>query len=139
MTPLQLERYQFRQMQKMTKTRERDTLAKLASFTQKLRKTEEDVEMGDDEWMKNTLKFHIDSDKAYALNKAVQMHEQSTELSKFMQSREGQVVTNIQSSTTEGSHLLNEEKGENEIEDIIDIQMMVDHALRVPNTENEDK
>ena len=52
----------------MTKNRENETLAKLNDFTSKLKSKE--VRTDDANWMNNKLKFHIDSAKAYDVNRA---------------------------------------------------------------------
>ena len=57
----------------MTKNRENETLAKLNDFTSKLKSKE--VRTDDANWMNNKLKFHIDSAKAYDVNRAANQAE----------------------------------------------------------------
>lgn len=53
---------------KMTKNRENETLAKLNEFSSKLRS--KDIKQDEANWMNNKLTFHIDSQRAYDVNKA---------------------------------------------------------------------
>jgi hypothetical protein len=52
----------------MTRHRENETLAKLSDFTSKIRS--KTVKGDDANWMNNKLTFHIDSQRAYDVNKA---------------------------------------------------------------------
>ena len=52
----------------MTKGRENETLSRLREFSQKLKS--KDVKEDDDNWMNNSLRFHIDSQRAYDVNRA---------------------------------------------------------------------
>jgi hypothetical protein len=52
----------------MTKGRENETLARLKEFSSKIKSRE--VKGDKDNWMNNQLRFHIDSQKAYEVNKA---------------------------------------------------------------------
>jgi hypothetical protein len=60
----------------MTRGRENETLARLREFQNKVKriqsfkKTEEDDSSEDDHWMSNTLRFHVDSQRAFDVNKA---------------------------------------------------------------------
>ena len=58
---------------KMTKNRENETLAKLGDFKSKLRS--KDVKHDEENWMNNKLRFHIDSQRAYDVNKAASYQE----------------------------------------------------------------
>eukprot|EP00347_Sterkiella_histriomuscorum_P018523 403345186 len=70
---LQLQREKYLRSQKMTKNRENETLSKLNEFASKLRSKE--VKTDEQNWMNNKLKFHIDSQKAYDVNRAVSYAE----------------------------------------------------------------
>ncbi len=54
----------------MTKGRENETLARLKDFQSKIKSKE--VLHDEENWMNNKLKFHIDSQRAYDVNKALQ-------------------------------------------------------------------
>ena len=51
----------------MTKNRENETLARMNDFQSKLRSKE--VRQDEESWMNNKLRFHIDSARAYDVNK----------------------------------------------------------------------
>ena len=51
----------------MTKSRENETLSRLNDFQSKIRSKE--VKTDEENWMNNKLKFHIDSARAYDVNK----------------------------------------------------------------------
>lgn len=54
----------------MTRGRENETLARLKDFTQKLKSNT--VKDDEENWMNNSLKFHVDSQRAYDVNKQYQ-------------------------------------------------------------------
>lgn len=54
----------------MTKGRENETLARLKDFQSKIKS--KTVKEDDENWMNNSLKFHIDSQRAYDVNKAAE-------------------------------------------------------------------
>ena len=53
---------------KMTKNRENETLSKLNDFKSKLNSHQ--VKQDEDNWMNNQLRFHVDSQRAFDVNKA---------------------------------------------------------------------
>jgi len=63
-----LQRQKFLNQTKLTKGRENETLSRLRDFSQKLKS--KDVKQDDENWMNNSLRFHIDSQRAYDVNKA---------------------------------------------------------------------
>ena len=52
----------------MTKGRENETLSRLRDFSSKLKS--KDLKEDDENWMNNSLRFHIDSQRAYDVNRA---------------------------------------------------------------------
>jgi hypothetical protein len=81
LTPLEIERAKYRVGKRMDKSREKDTLAKLEKFKSYLHS--QDLTVDNDNWMNNKLKFHIDSDRAYTISKAIQAQNQQSELIKI--------------------------------------------------------
>jgi len=63
---LALQREKYLLAKKMNKNRENETLAKLNDFRDSLNPKK----LSNDSWMSNKLKFHIDSQRAYDVNKA---------------------------------------------------------------------
>ncbi len=74
LTPLDIQRQKFINQSKMTKGRENETLARLKEFQSKIKKSKARTEDEEEEenWMANRLKFHIDSQRAYDVNKATE-------------------------------------------------------------------
>jgi hypothetical protein len=52
----------------MTKGRENETLSRLRDFKGKLKS--ENITADEENWMNNSLRFHIDSQRAYQVNRA---------------------------------------------------------------------
>ena len=67
---LQIQRQKFLNAMKNTKHRENETMTKLNDFIGKLKSkaTKEDPKT---KWMTQQVKFHVDSEKAYNVNKAM--------------------------------------------------------------------
>ena len=57
---LDLQRQKFMNQMKHTKTRENETLSKLRDFQAKVKQAKQSTDE-DGEWLRNKLKFHIDS------------------------------------------------------------------------------
>ena len=67
---LDLQRQKFIMESKLTKRRENETLSRLRDFQSKIRS--KDVQGDEENWMNNRLKFHVDSQRAYDVDKAQQ-------------------------------------------------------------------
>lgn len=78
-SPLELQRQKYILQMKMNKNRENETLSKLQDFRYKLRAEAKT----DTNWMSNKLKFHIDSQRAYDVNKAQSYAEKQGTGAKF--------------------------------------------------------
>lgn len=72
-TPLQKyrEKYLNKKKQKMAG---RETIEKLQKFKEKIKTVDED----EDNWMSNRLKFHVDSQRAYAINENIAKQNANT-------------------------------------------------------------
>lgn len=58
---------------KSTKHRENETLSKLNDFSRKIQS--KDVKANEANWMNNKLRFHVDSSRAFDVNKAAVYQE----------------------------------------------------------------
>jgi len=81
LTMLELQRLPYAKNKLKNRKREKDTLDKLEKFKEHLRSKE--VKEDEDNWMNNRLKFHIDSERAYGLQKAYNESISNTQISKL--------------------------------------------------------
>ena len=97
-TPLQKyrEKYLTKKKQRISG---RETTEKLQQFREKLKSTEGD----EDNWMNNRLKFHVDSQRAYAINENIAKHNTISDVDaieiidpkkRFQRSNENENITN---------------------------------------------
>ena len=86
LTMLELQRLPFAKNKGKNRRREKDTLDKLEKFKQKL-KSKEVIE-DEDNWMNNRLKFQIDSERAYGLQKAYNETISNTQISKLQRTQD---------------------------------------------------
>lgn len=77
---LEMQRLPFAKSKIKNRRREKDTLEKLEKFKEQLRSKE--VKEDEDNWMNNQLKFHIDSERAYGLQKVYNESMSNTQISK---------------------------------------------------------
>ena len=82
---LDMQRMPFAKNKLKNRTRERDTLEKLNQFKEKLRS--QTIKTDEDNWMNNRLKFHIDSERAYGLQKVYDRATANTEIGKLQQEK----------------------------------------------------
>ena len=66
---LQIQRQKFLNSMKNTKHRENETMAKFNDFVDKIKTKESRKETGG--WMAQQVKFHVSSDQAYNVDKAI--------------------------------------------------------------------
>ena len=68
---LQLQRQKFLNAMRNTKQRENETMAKFNDFVSKVNHTKDKTGLvSNQQWMAKPLKFHVDSEKAYNVQKA---------------------------------------------------------------------
>jgi len=87
---LEMQRLPFAKNRGKIKRREKDTLQKLEQFKSLLKSKE--VKDDEENWMNNKLKFHIDSERAYGLQKTYSQAQQNTELGKIKSEQEKQLI-----------------------------------------------
>jgi hypothetical protein len=80
LTPLEMHRLPFTQFKGKNRKREMATLSRLEEFKQRLRS--QDLKSDEEHWMNNKLKFHIDSERAYGLQKVYDIAASQTQLAK---------------------------------------------------------
>ena len=78
---LALQRQLYINQMKNTKNRENETLARLKQFQNKIRTAKKEARDSDDDeegkWMRTKLRFHVDSQRAYDVDKAQQYSEKA--------------------------------------------------------------
>ena len=93
LTALEIERAKYRVGKRMDKTREKETLAKLQQFKSYLHSGQ--FSLDTENWMNNKLKFHIDSERAYSISKAIATQNQSIQINQI---EEKEIKKQIQQS-----------------------------------------
>ena len=121
MTPLERQRYEFLKNKRLTKNREKGTMVKLDEFRKKLHSVE--VKNDEENWMNNKLKFHIDSDHAYNLNKAVQNNALSTQLAQIEEKNKRQQIAQIMQSQNNQQ----EDDVQLELQQVVSMNELMEH------------